>query len=98
MVEHASATLAAQRASELRHEIEQHNVRYYVHDAPAISDADYDALMRELVQLETDHPELVTPESPTQRVGAAPVAAFGSVRHAVPMLSLGNAFESDDVH
>ncbi|CAM4416065.1 NAD-dependent DNA ligase LigA [Bordetella tumbae] len=97
MAEHASATQAAQRAAELRHEIEQHNVHYYVQDAPAISDADYDALMRELVKLETEHPELVTPESPTQRVGAAPLAAFGSVQHAVPMLSLGNAFEAEDV-
>ncbi|WP_028356427.1 NAD-dependent DNA ligase LigA [Bordetella petrii] len=88
---------AAQRAAQLRAEIEQHNVRYYVQDAPTVSDAEYDALMRELVQLETDHPELVTPESPTQRVGAAPLAAFGSVRHAVPMLSLGNAFDPEDV-
>jgi len=93
----AEARQAAQRAAALRNEIEQHNVRYYVHDEPSISDADYDALMRELVQLETDHPELVTPESPTQRVGAAPLSAFGSVRHAVPMLSLGNAFEPDEV-
>ncbi len=62
---------AAQRAAQLRAEIEQHNVRYYVQDAPTVSDAEYDALMRELVQLETDHPELVTPESPTQRVGAS---------------------------
>ncbi|HEY0296036.1 MAG TPA: NAD-dependent DNA ligase LigA, partial [Bordetella sp.] len=75
----------------------EHNVRYYVHDEPSISDADYDALMRELQALEAAHPELLTPDSPTQRVGAAPLAEFGSVRHAVPMLSLGNAFESDDV-
>jgi len=91
------ARQAAQRAAELRNEIEQHNVRYYVHDAPSIPDADYDALMRELIQLEADHPELVTPESPTQRVGASPLSAFGSVRHAVPMLSLGNAFDPDEV-
>lgn len=97
MAECPSATQAAQRAAELRHEIEQHNVRYYVQDAPTISDADYDALMRELVQVETEYPELVTPESPTQRVGAAPISAFGSVQHVVPMLSLGNAFESEDV-
>ncbi len=88
---------AAQRVAVLRNEIEQHNVRYYVHDDPSISDAEYDALMRELIQLETDHPELVTPESPTQRVGAAPLSAFGSVRHAVPMLSLGNAFDPEEV-
>ncbi|SAI35433.1 DNA ligase [Bordetella ansorpii] len=87
----------AERAAVLRTEIEQHNVRYYTQDAPTISDADYDALMRELQAIEAEHPELVTAESPTQRVGAAPQAEFGSVRHAVPMLSLGNAFEEDDV-
>lgn len=88
----------AESAARLRAEIEQHNIRYYVHDEPSISDADYDALMRELQALEAEHPELVTPESPTQRVGAAPLAEFGSVRHAVPMLSLGNAFAAEDVH
>ena len=88
---------AAQAAARLRAEIEQHNVRYYAYDDPSISDAAYDELMRELQALEAAHPELVTPESPTQRVGAAPVSAFGSVSHAVPMLSLGNAFEAEDV-
>ncbi|CAB3907069.1 DNA ligase [Achromobacter anxifer] len=88
---------AAQAAARLRAEIEQHNVRYYVYDDPTVSDAEYDGLMRELQALEAEHPELVTPESPTQRVGAAPVSAFGSVRHAVPMLSLGNAFDEEDV-
>ncbi|HEY9270842.1 MULTISPECIES: NAD-dependent DNA ligase LigA [Achromobacter] len=88
---------AAQAAARLRAEIEQHNVRYYVYDEPSISDAEYDGLMRELQALEAEHPELVTPESPTQRVGAAPVSAFGSVRHVVPMLSLGNAFDEEDV-
>ncbi|WYX27197.1 NAD-dependent DNA ligase LigA [Achromobacter denitrificans] len=88
---------AAQAAARLRAEIEQHNVRYYVYDEPSISDAEYDGLMRELQALEAEHPELVTPESPTQRVGAAPVSAFGAVRHAVPMLSLGNAFDEEDV-
>ncbi|WP_333903821.1 NAD-dependent DNA ligase LigA [Achromobacter insolitus] len=87
----------AQAAARLRAEIEQHNVRYYVYDDPSISDAEYDGLMRELQALEAEHPELVTPESPTQRVGAAPVSAFGSVRHLVPMLSLGNAFDEEDV-
>ncbi|OAD13954.1 NAD-dependent DNA ligase LigA [Achromobacter insolitus] len=87
----------AQAAARLRAEIEQHNVRYYVYDDPSISDAEYDGLMRELQALEAEHPELVTPESPTQRVGAAPVSAFGSVRHVVPMLSLGNAFDEQDV-
>ncbi|MCZ8411513.1 NAD-dependent DNA ligase LigA [Achromobacter dolens] len=93
----AGGTPAAETAARLRAEIEQHNVRYYVYDDPSISDAEYDRLMRELQDLEAAHPELVTPESPTQRVGAAPVSAFGSVRHAVPMLSLGNAFDEEDV-
>ncbi len=92
------AGTAAERAARLRAEIEQHNVRYYVYDDPTVSDAEYDALMRELTALETEHPELVTPDSPTQRVGAAPLAEFGSLRHAVPMLSLGNGFEDEDVH
>lgn len=93
----AGGTPAAETAARLRAEIEQHNVRYYVYDDPSISDAEYDRMMRELQDLEAAHPELVTPESPTQRVGAAPVSAFGSVRHAVPMLSLGNAFDEEDV-
>ncbi|CAJ48681.1 NAD-dependent DNA ligase LigA [Bordetella avium] len=88
---------AREQAARLRAEIAQHNIRYYVYDEPSITDADYDALMRELMALEAQHPELVTPDSPTQRVGAAPLAEFGSVRHAVPMLSLGNGFEDEDV-
>ncbi|WMD18073.1 NAD-dependent DNA ligase LigA [Achromobacter seleniivolatilans] len=88
---------AAQAAARLRAELEQHNVRYYVYDEPSVSDAEYDGLMRELEALEAEHPELVTPESPTQRVGAAPVSAFGSVRHVVPMLSLNNAFDEEEV-
>ena len=84
-------------AARLRSEIEHHNYRYYVEDDPTVDDAVYDRLMRELQTLEAEHPELITPESPTQRVGAAPSAAFASVRHAVPMLSLGNAFEAEDV-
>lgn len=93
----AAASCAAQTAARLRAAIEQHNVRYYVYDDPSVSDAEYDRLMRELQDLEAAHPELVTPESPTQRVGAAPVSAFGSVHHAVPMLSLGNAFDAEGV-
>ncbi|MEI8399459.1 MAG: NAD-dependent DNA ligase LigA [Alcaligenaceae bacterium] len=91
-------TEALKRAAWLRAEIERHNQAYYVQDAPQTSDAQYDLLMRELQALEASHPELITPDSPTQRVGAAPLTAFGSVTHAVPMLSLGNAFESEDVH
>lgn len=85
------------RLSWLRSEIERHNQAYYVHDAPVISDAEYDALMRELQGLEHAHPHLISPDSPTQRVGASPLAAFGSVTHSVPMLSLGNAFEDTEV-
>lgn len=81
----------------LREEINAHNRRYYREDAPRVSDAEYDRLMHELSEIEHAHPDWVTPDSPTQRVGAAPLAAFGSVRHAVRMLSLGNAFEAEDV-
>jgi DNA ligase (NAD+) len=83
---------AQARAEELRREIEKHNYAYYVLDQPTVSDATYDALMRELIEIETACPELVTPDSPTQRIGAAPSAAFAPHTHRVPMLSLGNAF------
>ena len=86
-----------ERLTWLRGEIERHNQAYYVHDAPEVSDAQYDILMRELQSLEAVHPQLVTTDSPTQRVGASPLAAFGSVTHSVPMLSLGNAFEDTEV-
>jgi len=79
---------AAKRARALRDEIETHNYRYYVEDAPTIADADYDALFRELQSLEAKYPSLVTPDSPTQRVGGVPAAEFAPVRHAVPMLSI----------
>jgi DNA ligase (NAD+) len=84
------------RIAQLREEINRHNFRYYVLDAPTISDADYDQLFRELLELEAQHPELVTPDSPTQRVGAIPATQFGAVRHRVPMLSLDNAFGHDE--
>ncbi|MFC5488804.1 NAD-dependent DNA ligase LigA [Dokdonella soli] len=87
----------AARAAELRARIEDANHRYHVLDDPDIPDAEYDRLMRELVALETAHPELVTPDSPTQRVGAAPSGAFATVRHEIPMLSLGNAFSDAEV-
>ncbi len=87
----------AQRAEQLRDEIRGHNYRYYVLDDPVVSDAEYDTLLRELRALEEAHPELVTPDSPTRRVGAAPSDKFAKVRHPVPMLSLGNAFNEDDV-
>ncbi|VCU72292.1 DNA ligase [Pigmentiphaga humi] len=88
---------AAKRVAELRTELALHNMRYYVLDDPLISDAEYDALFAELVALEQAHPQLATSDSPTQRVGGAPLSAFGSVRHAVPMLSLNNAFEDEDI-
>ncbi len=87
----------AKRIAELREQIQRHDYRYYVLDDPEISDARYDALLAELRTLEAAHPELVAPDSPTQRVGGAPSAAFGEVVHAVPMLSLDNAFDEQDV-
>ena len=78
----------AKRAGDLRRRIAAHDHAYYVLDAPTVSDAEYDALFRELVALEAEHPELVTPDSPTQRVGGTPLAEFAPVRHAVPMLSI----------
>ncbi len=81
----------------LRRELERHNHAYYVLDAPSIPDAEYDRLFHELVALEAAHPEWADPTSPTQRVGGAPVGAFGQVRHVVPMLSLQNAFDDQDV-
>ncbi len=85
------------RIAELREIINYHNYRYYVLDSPEISDAEYDELMKELRQLETDHPELVTPDSPTQRIGAPPVEAFGVVEHPQPLLSLANAFSYEEL-
>ncbi|GAB4261282.1 MAG: NAD-dependent DNA ligase LigA [Deferrisomatales bacterium] len=88
---------ARRRAAELRREISYHNYRYYVLDAPVISDAEYDALFRELQELEATYPELVTPDSPTQRVGAPPLEAFPPAAHAVWMLSLENAATEGDL-
>ncbi|HVF13932.1 MAG TPA: NAD-dependent DNA ligase LigA, partial [Acidimicrobiales bacterium] len=88
---------AAARATELRGLVEYHNERYHALDDPEISDAEYDALVRELRQLEADHPELAIPDSPTQKVGAAPSSLFTPVRHLVPMMSLDNAFGFDEL-
>jgi len=85
------------RIAELRQTTNHHNYRYYVLDSPEISDAEYDELMKELRQLETEHPELVTPDSPTQRIGAPPVEAFGVVEHPRPLLSLANAFSYEEL-
>src|SRR5690606_30225231 len=88
---------AQQRLSALREEIARHNHRYYTMDAPIISDAQYDKLMAELLALEGAHADLVTPDSPSQRVGATSSTAFQAVQHARPMLSLNNGFDEDDV-
>ncbi|MBM7060790.1 NAD-dependent DNA ligase LigA [Pseudomonas sp. UL073] len=88
---------AAARIAQLRSELDAHNYRYYVLDEPSVPDAEYDRLFNELKALEAAHPELVTAESPTQRVGGAALTAFGQIRHEVPMLSLGNAFEELDL-
>ncbi len=85
------------RVDVLRSEIDEHNRRYYVLDQPEIGDAEFDALMQELIALEAGFPELVVPESPTQRIGAAPSTAFESVVHAEPMLSLGNVFDNESL-
>ena len=90
----ASSKLRSELA-ELRRTIEAHNFAYHVLDSPTVPDAEYDRLMRRLQEIEREHPELVTPDSPTQRVGAAKLEAFREVRHAKPMLSLDNVFNDD---
>ena len=82
---------------DLRRQIERHNYRYHVLDDPLISDAEYDQLFRRLVELERDHPELASPDSPTQKVGAAPLASFKTVTHTLPMLSLSNATDQEEM-
>ena len=86
------------RADWITGELNRHNYAYYVLDAPSIPDAEYDRLFQELLALEQAHPELVTPDSPTQRVGAAPLPQFSQVTHSVPMLSLGNGFDESDIN
>ncbi|QKF53737.1 NAD-dependent DNA ligase LigA [Pseudomonas graminis] len=88
---------AETRILELRAELDQHNYRYHVLDEPSIPDVEYDRLFHELKALEVENPHLVTPDSPTQRVGSAALSAFTQVRHEIPMLSLGNAFEETDM-
>ena len=88
---------ARQRAETLRRDIETHNYRYYVLDSPTIPDAEYDKLFRELLELERANPELLTPDSPTLRVGGTPLKEFPQVTHRTPMLSLNNAFNDEDV-
>ncbi|MEE3111503.1 MAG: NAD-dependent DNA ligase LigA, partial [Pseudomonadota bacterium] len=83
--------------SQLRADLDDANYRYYVLDEPTLTDADYDRKLQRLKQLEGEHPELISPDSPTQRVGAAPAEGFPEVAHAIPMLSLDNAFSRDDI-
>lgn len=97
MTSSSDAQTPALRAQYLREVIESHNYRYYVLDEPAVPDAEYDRLLRELQALEAANPELISPDSPTQRVGAAPLSAFAEVRHEVPMLSLDNVFSEADL-
>ncbi|MDD4754223.1 MAG: NAD-dependent DNA ligase LigA [Desulfitobacteriaceae bacterium] len=88
---------AKKRLAELRNEIVEHNKAYYVMDRPKISDAQYDKLLRELIKLEETYPDLVTPDSPSQRVGGKPAQGFRTIRHRAPLLSLGNAFNPGDL-
>src|SRR5690606_39301544 len=85
------------KAESLRAELHRHNYLYHVLDSPEIPDAEYDRLWRELQQLEREHPALITDDSPTQRIGAEPISAFGTVRHKIPMLSLDNAFSEEEL-
>ena len=87
---------ASNRIQVLREEINQHNYRYYVLDDPGVPDAEYDRLMQELIKLETEFPDLINANSPTQRVGATPIAEFKEVKHQIPMPSLGNAFDEEE--
>ena len=89
--------MRAKRAEQLRAELRRHEHLYYVLDAPEVSDAEYDALMNELKRIEAEHPELLTPDSPTQRVGGKPAEGFKKVRHSRPMLSLDNAYSAEEL-
>ncbi|WP_290632997.1 NAD-dependent DNA ligase LigA [Aquisalimonas sp.] len=93
----SSLEQARGRVAELRAQIDEHNHRYYVLDEPVLADAEYDALLRELQGLEAQYPQLITTDSPTQRVGATPSDGFGEVVHGLPMLSLDNAFDADEL-
>ena len=84
------------RHAEVAQQIEDHRFRYYVSDAPTISDGDFDALMRELEAIEAEHPDLRTPDSPTQKVGGAPSATFAAVTHLRPLMSLDNVFSREE--
>ncbi len=92
-----STTDTRKRIEELRSELNRHNFLYYIKAAPEISDRDYDALYAELEELEAGHPELITPDSPTQRVGGAPIDGFSQITHTVPMMSLANTYSPDEL-
>src|SRR5688500_17871923 len=82
---------------ELRRQIDYHNHKYFVDDAPEISDLEFDRLLQRLIELERQHPELAAPDSPTQRVGGAPIASFREVRHRLPMMSIDNTYNEADL-
>ncbi|TNC84245.1 MAG: DNA ligase (NAD(+)) LigA, partial [Alcanivorax sp.] len=86
-----------QQIEQLRQQLREHNYKYYVLDEPSIPDAEYDRLFRQLKQLESEHPDLITPDSPTQRVGDKPLQAFQQVQHRLPMLSLDNVFSEEEL-
>ena len=92
-----ASTAIREKLKSLREQIRHHNYRYHVLDDPEVPDAEYDRLMRQLQQVEEKNTELITPDSPTQRVGDAPISAFGTIEHRIPMLSLGNAFLPDEL-
>lgn len=96
-METAATDLSLEQYDALKQTIHQHNVAYYVEDAPQIPDVEYDRLMQQLLEIEAAHPEWIGPDSPSQRVGAAPLSAFEPVEHLQPMLSLGNAFSDDEL-
>ena len=93
----AASVATRQTVESLREQIRHHNYQYHVLDDPDVPDAEYDRLVRKLQALEAENPELITPDSPTQRVGAEPVSEFGSIQHAIPMLSLDNAFSEEEL-
>src|SRR5206468_11667707 len=97
MMKNMTEAEARARVETLRRDITEHNRRYYEQAAPTISDREYDRLYRELVDLETEHPELASPDSPTRRVGGKPLAAFSQIQHRSPMLSLDNTYSEDEV-
>ncbi len=97
MADDKKSSNPAKRAEELRRELTRHEHLYYVLDAPEITDAAYDALMNELKRIEAAHPELVAPDSPTQRVGGKPAEGFKKVKHSRPMLSLDNAYSAEEL-